>query len=161
MMRSILAAALVALAACSPPAEKTPTHGVIAGDLVVDNPRIRPPLGGTTTAAGYMTIHNRGNAPDRLLSATTAAAVSVELHTHRMEADVARMEQVQSIEAPAHGEVAFAPGGLHLMLFGFQSTATKVPVTLRFEKAGEVVVPFEIMGGGANAAVSDEGHAGH
>ena len=48
--------------------------------------------------------------------------------------------------------VEFAPGGYHLMLLGLKNPlkqGDKVPVTLKFEKAGEVQLSFDVQGVGA------------
>ena len=48
--------------------------------------------------------------------------------------------------------VKFAPGGLHLMIVGLATPLVrgdKVPVTLRFEKAGEITVSFDVQAMGA------------
>jgi copper(I)-binding protein len=48
------------------------------------------------------------------------------------------------VTIPAKGEVAFKPGGAHLMVFGLKKPAeagTTMPMTLTFERAGKVTVP--------------------
>jgi hypothetical protein len=104
-----------------------------------------------------MTIRNAGEA-DRLVAASSAVTTSIELHTHREANGVMRMERVEAVDVPAGGTVTFAPGGLHLMLFGWTGSGAEAPITLRFEKAGEVIVPFAIQAPGATAP---EGHAQH
>ena len=50
--------------------------------------------------------------------------------------------------------VKFLPGGLHLMIIGLDGPLVqgdKVSVTLRFEKAGEIVVSFDVRAMGAPA----------
>ena len=63
------------------------------------------------------------------------------------ENGVAKMRQVQGIEVPAGGAVTLTPGGFHIMFMGLNApfaAGESVPVTLQFEKAGEVKVNFEI-----------------
>jgi copper(I)-binding protein len=53
--------------------------------------------------------------------------------------------------------VRFAPGGLHLMIIGLAAPLVqgdKVRVVLRFEKAGEVTVSFDVQAIGAPGPVS-------
>ena len=63
------------------------------------------------------------------------------------------------------GSVELKPGGMHLMLLGLKQPlqpGQSVPLTLRFEKAGEVPVQLQVQGTGAPA--QDAGHdhgAGH
>ena len=50
--------------------------------------------------------------------------------------------------------VKFAPGGLHLMIIGFTAPlmqGDKLPITLKFEKAGEIAVSFDVRAMGASA----------
>jgi len=140
-MRAMVLAAALATAACGPPAE-APVRRVTAGDITVESASYRPPPGGVTTGAGYMTIRNAGDAPDRLIGANSAQTASIELHTHREVDGAMRMERVEGVDVPARGSATFAPGGLHLMMFGFAPAGEETPVTLRFAKAGEVTVGF-------------------
>ncbi len=48
--------------------------------------------------------------------------------------------------------IKFAPGGLHLMLVGLAAPLKQgdhVPVALKFEKAGEITVSFDVQAMGA------------
>ena len=57
------------------------------------------------------------------------------------------MREVPGIDVPASGVVKLMPGGFHIMFLGLSApfkADTTVPVTLKFEKAGEVKVDFEI-----------------
>jgi periplasmic copper chaperone A len=49
-------------------------------------------------------------------------------------------------------KVVLAPGGYRLALLKLKSPlkkGTKVPMTLQFEKAGQVTVPFDVLGAAA------------
>lgn len=122
-----------------------------AGDLAVQQPWARA-AGQGATGAGFLSISNRGAAADRLLSASTPAARAVELHTMIRDGDVMRMRAVPGIEVPAGQTVALRPGGLHLMLVGLSKPLREgeaVPLTLRFERAGEVRVELSVQAAGA------------
>ncbi len=89
-----------------------------------------------------------GRSADRLLGASSPLAMAVELHSMRMEGDVMRMRAVEHIDVPAGQTVALAPGGFHLMLMGLNEPlkpGMRVPLLLRFEKAGDVPVQAEVM----------------
>ena len=64
-----------------------------------------------TMASGFLTIVNKGGAKDELTSVTSAAAGSGTLH----ESVGSSMEQVTSLDVPAHGQLVFKSGGNHLM----------------------------------------------
>lgn len=136
------------LAAIAVPAAAQETS---AGALRITRPWSRA-AGGGGTGAGYMTIRNTGTAPDRLLAARFAGARTVELHTHIRDGDVMRMRPVPAIDLPPGQEVRFQPGGLHIMLIGLTGPLRQgesVPLTLVFERAGEVEVMLRVEAAGA------------
>ena len=105
----------------------------------------RPTVPGQQGGGGYLTLTSP--VADRLVGGSTPAAQRVELHTMSMQGDVMQMRQIDAIELPAGRKVELKPGGLHVMFIGIAQPLTlgsKVPVTLRFEKAGEVKVEFEV-----------------
>ena len=113
----------------------------------VDKAWARATAPGAPVAGGYMTIRNKGSAPDRLIGASSSAAAKVELHVHLKEGDVVKMRQVPAYDIPANGSFELKPGGAHLMFVQIArpfKEGEKVPVKLRFEKAGEVSVDFSV-----------------
>jgi hypothetical protein len=54
--------------------------GSDAGNLAITKAWSRATPGGAKIAGGYLTIENRGSAPDRLLSGSTGLARSIEVH---------------------------------------------------------------------------------
>lgn len=122
-------------------------HGVKLGEIELRHPHAYPTLPGMTTGAVYlMAIRNDGDRADRLLSAGTTAAERVELHRMQMDGDVMRMRAVSAIEVPAKTTISLRQGsadGYHLMLFGLHrplAVGDRFPLTLRFERAGEIAV---------------------
>jgi copper(I)-binding protein len=107
--------------------------------------RATPP--GAETAAGYMTIRNRSSSPDRLIRVASPLAARVEMHVHLHDGDVMRMRQVKGYDIPANGSLELKSGGAHLMFVDIQrpfKEGEKIPVTLRFERAGERKVVFNV-----------------
>lgn len=137
------------LAAALPSA--LPAYG--HGDAVeIVEPWARASLAGRNSAA-YMTIVNHGAALDRLVSAASPIARVVELHTHRMDNGVMRMRPVEAIEVNVGEPAVLRPGGLHVMLIGLTrdlKAGETVPLTLRFEKAGERTVEVPVLPAGAS-----------
>src|SRR6187551_2303237 len=66
-------------------------------------------------AAGYFTLRNNGDAAVELTGASSSACGMLMLHQSKQEKGVDRMMHVKSVSVPAHGTLAFAPGGYHLM----------------------------------------------
>jgi copper(I)-binding protein len=112
--------------------------------------RATPP--GAKVAAGYMTLRNKSASPDRLIGASSPAAARVETHTMEMKGDVMRMREVNGYEVPGKGSFELKPGGAHLMLVDIKrplKEGERVPLVLRFEKAGEVKTELAVQGMGA------------
>jgi copper(I)-binding protein len=113
----------------------------------IESPWARATAPGARVGGGYMTIRNKGSAPDRLVGASSSAAARVELHVHLKEGEVMKMRQVPAFEVPAKGAFGLKPGGAHLMFMEIKAPLKeggKVPVKLKFEKAGEVSAEFHV-----------------
>lgn len=117
-----------------------------AGMIMVKEPWARVTLQ-NRPAGGYFMIHNMGKEADKLVGASSPLAERAELHTHTMTDGIMRMHHVDAIELPAKSEVALKPGGFHLMIFGLKEPVAKggrIPVVLKFEKAGELTVDLTV-----------------
>ncbi|WP_043362504.1 copper chaperone PCu(A)C [Belnapia sp. F-4-1] len=147
----ILRRSLLALA-CLAPLPALAHEAVTIGDIQVTEPWSRA-AGANGTGAGFLTIRNAGTQPDRLLSAASSIARSVELHTHVRDGEVMRMRQAEGgIPIPPGATVTLRPGGFHVMLIGLAqplAAGSDVPLTLRFERAGETQVMLHVGAAGA------------
>ena len=125
------------------------------GTLEIGHPWTRATPSTAPTAGGFLTVTNKGTTPDKLISAKSAAAETVQIHTMKMEGNVMRMrEQDGGLEIAPGATVTLAPGHLHLMMMGLKGPlkqGEKVPVTLVFEKAGSIDVELAVMAMGASA----------
>ncbi|MGQ0544331.1 MAG: copper chaperone PCu(A)C [Betaproteobacteria bacterium] len=116
------------------------------GQVNVENPWTRPTPPNARLAAGYLTVVNAG-AADRLVGAGSPAAARVEMHVNIKEGEIFRMREVKAFELPAKGRLEFKPAGAHLMFVDVRQPfrqGEKVPVTLKFEKAGELTIELEV-----------------
>ena len=132
-----------------------PAFAQSKGDIHVEKPWARATLPGAAVGGGYLLIRNAGPGADRLVSLSSIAAARVEMHEMAMEKDVMRMREVKAVDVPAKGSVEFKPGGFHLMFMDLKAPfkqGEKVPVTLRFEKAGELKAEFVVEAAGAASA---------
>jgi copper(I)-binding protein len=129
------------------------TFGTLAfGALAQTAPKVesawaRPTVAGQPGGGGFLTIVG-GSTADRLVSASSDLAQSVQLHTMSMEGSVMHMREVPAIDVPAGKTVQLSPGGYHLMFDGLKQPLTlgeHVPLTLHFEKAGDVKVDMQVM----------------
>lgn len=107
-----------------------------------------PTAEGSKTGAAFMAINNNGAAADRLIGATSPLADHVEIHTMTQnEQGVMQMRQIPELAVEAGQSVSLAPKGLHLMLMGLKQqlqTGTTIPLTLHFEKAGDIAVQVAV-----------------
>ena len=141
VIRRLMCAATLMLASLAASA-----HSYKVGSIGIDDPRARPTVSGQQVGGAYMTLVNKG-AADRLLSATTAVAAAVQMHIMAMDGDVMTMREVDAVDLSAGQTVEFKPGGFHLMLMGLKAPlklGDKFAMTLRFEKAGEVVITVHV-----------------
>ncbi len=150
-------ATAAALAAAAPAAL---ARSLDAGHLHIENAWIRLPPPGAPTAAGYLTIENRGRTADRLLGGTSPLAASIEPHAMSMTGGIMRMREVkEGFEIRPGATLVLAPGGDHLMVVGPKRTlraGEMVPATLSFAHAGKVRVMFAVEDGAPGPA---KGHA--
>ena len=146
---SLLAGALIVLGAAAPGAAQE----VKAGELVITQAWSRATPSGAKTAAGYLTIQNKGTNPDRLTGASADVAGKVEIHEMSMSGGVMKMRPLENgLQIAAGKTVKLAPEGYHLMLEDLRSPlkqGDKIPVTLDFEKAGKVQATLDVQGVGA------------
>ena len=139
-----------------------PAHGqeVKAGDLVITQPWSRATPGGAKIAGGFLTIENKGTAPDRLISGAGDIVGKVEIHEMAMNNGVMTMRPLDKGLVIEPGKtVKLAPGGYHLMLMDLKQPfkqGDKVPVTLEFEKAGKVALSLDVQGVGAQAPATHD-----
>ena len=137
-----------------------------AGTLIIEHPWARATPGNAPVGGGYLTIDNKGSAPDRLLGGSFEASNGFEVHTMAMDGGVMTMRPTGPLEIPAGGTVTLDPAGKHIMFTGLKRGLKKgetVGGTLTFEHAGTVPVTFEVEAIGAKgpAKADPAGHAGH
>jgi len=131
------------IAGCAPSAAPAPA-------ISVESAWGRPSMDMVTSGAFYMVIKNSGNAPDRLLSGTSPACGSIEVHEMVMKSDGSMGMNLldKPLEIPAGDEVELKSGGMHIMCIMKKdaefAAGANVNLTLVFETSGEITVPVEI-----------------
>ena len=86
-------------------------------DIEVHEAWARPTAQGNTAAA-YFSLHNHTSNDDELIGAASTIAETAEIHESKLVNDVMTMNMVSSVPLKAGDELAFEPGGLHVMLVG-------------------------------------------
>jgi len=129
--------------------------------ITVEQPWARATPAGAKTGAVYMTLDNKSGTADRLTGASSDVADKLQIHEMKVENGVMQMREIAGgLPIPASGSVTLKPGSYHVMLIGLKKPLTageKFPLTLTFEKAGNisVTVPVQAMG-----ATQDKGGMG-
>ena len=146
---------LIAVSALAAPAQTS--------DIEAIQPWVRV-TPGQRTGALYMTLHNGGADTDRLVGVSTPMAQRAELHASVEEGTVVRMQKIDGIELSPGGSVPLQSGAVHIMLVGLDPNVkpgASMPVTLRFQRAGDIVISAPVLAPGAEPpAPSAMGPAG-
>lgn len=121
-----------------------------AADLRLTDAWVRWIPGGAP-AGGYFTVHNDSPVPLELVGASSPEYGTVEMHRTRMQGATSRMESVDRVAVPAHGELRFEPGSYHLMLMepapGVK-VGGEVTIALRFAGGRTLDARFPVRGPG-------------
>lgn len=135
--------ALLALAGCHHEARKLRAeHGWVRLAAVPGRP-----------AAAYLTIHG-GREPARLLAVESPSVGSSELHRSMKMGpggSMTGMQRLDGLDVPAGGEVSFAPGGNHVMLFGVSQQVQPgqtMRLSIRFEKGQPLAIDARVVSAG-------------
>lgn len=122
------------------------------------------------SGAVFFMVHNNTESDDMLIGAASDVAEKVELHTHIADANgVMQMRKIEGGIALPMGEMhELARGGDHVMLMGLTrelNDGETFPLTLTFEKAGDIVVEATVDNarkpGAGGMGQMDHGGAGH
>lgn len=118
-------------------------------EIMVKDAYLRSSTPTSASGAAFMTLMNDGAEDDRLIAVSSDVAGKVELHTHSEDENgVMRMSEIEEgIPVPAGGMHMLARGGDHVMFMGLTGPleqGSEVPVTLTFEKAGEMQVMIPV-----------------
>ncbi|MFV3129429.1 copper chaperone PCu(A)C [Niveispirillum sp. KHB5.9] len=139
--------------------------GAAQAEISVTSPFSRASAPAARAGAAFLTVSIDAGT-DKLVGASSPVAEKAELHSHMMENGIARMRPVEGgIAVTAGTPVELKPGGLHIMLIGLKAPLKQgesFPLTLKFEKAGDVAVTVAVQGPGAmGAAMTGHDHGGH
>src|SRR6516225_7283804 len=91
ILASIAAAAVIASSLATARAEE-----VRAGDLVISQAWSRATPNGAKIGGSYLTIENKGTAPDKLIGASSDAAGSIQVHEMSMSGGTMKMRPLES-----------------------------------------------------------------
>jgi len=130
-----------------------------ASEVGADRAWVRLPGVAGRPGAAYFTIHG-GAKPTTLVAVSAPFAIRAEMHEsmpdmsmpmdHGMGSAMT-MAPVKDVAVPANANVAFAPGGKHVMLFDIAprvQSGDTVPLTLQFADGRKIEVKAKVVGAG-------------
>jgi len=98
-------------------------------------------------AAGYFTLTNSTDRAVALVGASAPGCAGVMMHQSKQVNGVMQMVGVKQVEVPAHGTLAFAPGGYHIMRMKPDDSVKPgktVAVTLDFGDGSSLIADFPV-----------------
>ncbi|MFA6031787.1 MAG: copper chaperone PCu(A)C [Myxococcota bacterium] len=145
----LLVPAIVALSACQKPKEVSVADAWVRLAAVPANP-----------SAAYFTL--RGGPKDVTLTAVSSpGAMRAEMHESMKSDDpsghgpgMMAMVPIKLVAVRAGGEVTFAPGGKHVMLYGVKGNVRPggtLPLTFSFADGRKLTAQAKVVGAGDSA----------
>ncbi len=131
------------------------------GSIHISQPWSRATPKGAASGAGYMTLTNKGTAPDRVSCVSDDASAQCQIHTMTMEGGVMKMRPVEGgLEIKPGESVTLKPGGNHVMFLSLKhplELGGTVKATLKFDHAGTIDVEYPVLAIGAPAPDASAG----
>jgi hypothetical protein len=139
-LKILILAGLAALAPAMARADDVTVRGV-----TVAHPWARATPEGATVGSAFAEIKTDKNTSDRLITVSSPAAKSVEVHSMIMDGNVMKMRRIDGIDLKPGESHVLKPMDQHIMLFGLKQPLKEgdlVKLTFTFAKAG----PIEVEG---------------
>ncbi len=153
------------------PADAAPEQGAIvvlagwARPTALDKTDASDPA--DVISGAYLTLENRGDEADALISISSPRIATVELHETQMDGGIMRMRPLAALPLEPGERHTLAPGDQHLMLIGLEShllPGQVVALTLTFESGVTLTVAVPVRDereATQPAAEATESHMGH
>jgi copper(I)-binding protein len=104
---------------------------------------VRVPAPSKTETALFVVLENHSSQRRKVVSVSTEAAATAEMHEMKMVRMIMSMTPVTEIAIPAKGKTSLNPDGLHIMLFGLKTrpiAGDTIHVTLKLDDGSTVPV---------------------
>lgn len=129
--------------------------------MVIEQPYAFSTIPNAKTGAAFMRIKNTSDIDDKLIEAKGDIAEHIELHENIIDPDDGKMmmRKIKAIEIAAGGEAVLEPKGYHVMFIKLDQALEigyKIPLTLVFEKAGDVHVIIDVIAPGTSPNAETE-----
>ncbi|MBR7801392.1 copper chaperone PCu(A)C [Undibacterium fentianense] len=113
--------------------------------VAVKDPWVRATVAQQKATGAFMQLTSTQDT--KIISASSPAAKSVEIHTMEMDKDVMKMRQIMTLDLPAGKAVELKPGSFHVMLIGLTAQVKEgdiVPLTLTIEGKDKKTQTIEV-----------------
>jgi len=131
------------------------------GSIHISQPWSRATPKGAASGVGYMTITNKGAAPERVSCVSDDASGQCQIHNMTMEGGVMKMRPAEGgLEIKPGESVMLKPGGNHMMFLALKhplEQGQSVKVTLKFDHAGTIDLDYPVLAIGAPAPGASAG----
>ncbi|MFC2749930.1 MAG: copper chaperone PCu(A)C [Campylobacter sp.] len=107
-----------------------------AADIEISDIYAKATPPGAKNTALFFNVKNNTDKPVKLIGASSPAAATGEIHTHKEVDGMKKMVQIDSIEVAPESTVSLKPGGLHVMLMDIKAPikeGDKLDATLEFD----------------------------
>lgn len=151
------ALALVSLGGCEQAADM-----LNPPDLHVDRAYVALSANADAPSALYFTVHG-GPSDTKLLNVLIDSAQRYEMHESVKRGGMIEMKPLEYAVIPAGKDVAFKPGGKHVMVWGISKRAieaNKMPVIFVFQNGDRIVFDAQFQQPGADAPTMTGNEAG-
>lgn len=142
LILSSAALALTSLAGCEKAA-----HMINPPDLNVDRAYVALAANPDAPSALYFTVHG-GPSDTKLLNVLIDSALRYEMHESVKSGDMTEMKPLEYAVIPAGKEIAFKPGGKHVMVWGISEkaiAANKMAVVFVFQNGDRIVYDAQFV----------------
>ena len=154
---------ILLLLALALPAGFVEAQDYTKGQLTVAQPWSMALPPNAPTVAAYFVITNNGAEADRLEAVDSLIGGAAQLHEHIDQDGLMKMQHVETVDIPAGGTVTFAPMAYHVMLLDLKDRSRLIdgqtfPLTLHFQKAGDLTVDVVVLKQPPAEAASADAH---
>ena len=117
-----------------------------AAELTISAPWVREAPPGAAAMAAYMILKNPGTTEQILTAISSPISDNIQMHNTVHNNGVASMVQQPTLSIPAGGQLAFAPGGYHIMIMDPTplKVGDKAPFTLQLQDGSTITVEAEV-----------------
>jgi copper(I)-binding protein len=121
--------------------------GVLYAEVKVTDATVRLLPPGVPNTAAYFSIENSSDKNLVLIGASADFVSKAEIHNHILVDDMMRMEQQSEVVIEPRQSVQFAPGGLHIMLFGLKQPlldGQSVTISLQTQDGESIIITANV-----------------